>query len=133
MSTLKNEDTGKLILRLALGVMLILHGIHKVLHPESLGFISGMLANYGLPSFVGWGVYIGEVVAPIMIILGFHTRTGALLAVINMLFAFVLVHTSELFSLTKMGGWSLELQGFFLFTALALVFLGSGRHAIKPD
>ncbi len=30
-----------------------------------------------------------------------------------------------------MGGWALELQGMFLFSAVALCFLGSGRYAMK--
>lgn len=133
MRLFRNEDIGKLVLRLALGLFLILHGIHKVMNPGSLGFISSLLANYDLPSFISYGVYIGEVVAPLMIILGFHMRTGALLVVINMCFAFMLAHTGEFFTFNKMGAWTLELQGFYIFTALALMFLGSGRHAMKPD
>jgi putative oxidoreductase len=53
--------------------------------------------------------------------------------VVNMVFAIVLVHSGELFLLTKNGGWQLELQGMFLFGALAIVFLGSGRMAVRPD
>ncbi len=52
---------------------------------------------------------------------------------LNMLFAIVLVHGGELFSLTKTGGWSLELQAFYLFCGVAILLLGSGRMAIKPD
>jgi putative oxidoreductase len=47
-----------------------------------------------------------------------------------MVFAIVLVHRSELFTIGKQGGWALELQGMFLFTALALVLIGPGRYAI---
>jgi putative oxidoreductase len=50
-----------------------------------------------------------------------------------MLFAFVLVHMTQLAQLTPEGGWMLELQGFFLFCGLALMFLGSGRIAVRPD
>ncbi len=31
------------------------------------------------------------------------------------------------------GGWRLELQAFYLLGALAVVLMGSGRFAIKPD
>ena len=51
----------------------------------------------------------------------------------NMLFAILLVHTGDILALTEHGGWRLELQGFYLFGALAIVFLGSGKYAIKPD
>ena len=50
-----------------------------------------------------------------------------------MVVAIYLAHMGELFSLTSSGGWALELQGMFLFGALAMMFLGSGRTAIKPD
>ena len=51
----------------------------------------------------------------------------------NMVFAIVLVHTGELFMLTQHGGWALELQGLYLFGALAILFLGSGSMALKRD
>ena len=68
-----------------------------------------------------------------MIIAGVYSRYGAMIVVINMLFAVFLMHSGDLFGLTEHGGWRLELQGFYLFGALAIMFLGSGRQAIKPD
>ena len=47
-----------------------------------------------------------------------------------MVVAIGLVHVAELFTLGKQGGWALELQGMFLFAALALVFLGAGRYSL---
>jgi len=126
---MQNADVGKLILRLALGVMILLHGIFKLQH--GVGGIAGMLQGAGLPGFLAYGVFIGEVVAPIMIIIGYHTRVGAALIVGNMLVALFLAHMGQLFSLTSQGGWALELQGFYLFTAAALFFLGAGRYAMK--
>jgi putative oxidoreductase len=43
------------------------------------------------------------------------------------------MHSGDLFSLTEHGGWRLELQGFYLFCGLAVMLLGSGRLAVKPD
>lgn len=48
-----------------------------------------------------------------------------------MLFAFVLVHHAELFTLSKTGGWALELQGMYLFTAIAVALLGPGRFSLN--
>ncbi|KAA1174189.1 DoxX family protein [Marinobacter salinexigens] len=126
---LENADLGKLIIRLSLGGLMLFHGIAKLLH--GVGFIEGQLASHGLPAFLAYGVYIGEVIAPLMIILGYQTRIGALLIVFNMLVAIVLVHSHQLLTLGSSGGWALELQGFFLFTALAVVFLGPGRYKLK--
>jgi putative oxidoreductase len=35
--------------------------------------------------------------------------------------------------LTEHGGWAVELQMFYLLSALAVVFLGSGKLAFKQD
>ena len=128
-----NDDAGKLVLRLTVAGLMLFHGVAKIMHPGSLDFIGGMLAGYGLPSVLAYGVYVGEVVAPLMVIVGYKARLGALLMAINMLFATVLAHTGDLLSLSEHGGWSVELQMFFLLTAVAVVFLGSGRHAVKAD
>ncbi|MCC5812627.1 MAG: DoxX family protein [Ectothiorhodospiraceae bacterium] len=119
-----NDDVGKLILRLTLGILMLFHGIPKIL--GGVAGIKGMLAGAGLPEFIAYGVYVGEVLAPILIIIGFYARWGALLVVINMIFAIFLAHSHELFALNQHGAWALELQGFFLFTALALMFTGPG-------
>ncbi len=89
-----------------------------------------MLAGYGLPGFLAYGVYLGEVVGPILVIIGLFTRIGALLMVGNMLVAIALAHTSELFTIGQMGGWALETQGLFLFGSVAIALLGAGRLSI---
>ncbi|ERS86985.1 GntR family transcriptional regulator [Marinobacter sp. EVN1] len=126
---LDNADLGKLIVRLTLGGLLLFHGIAKLLN--GIGFIEGQLASHGLPTILAYGVYIGEVIAPLMVILGYQTRIGALIIVFNMIVAIALVHGHQLLTLSGNGGWALELQGFFLFTALALIFLGPGRYKLK--
>ncbi|GKW48674.1 DoxX family protein [Halomonas sp. NCCP-2165] len=133
LRALHNDALGKLILRLSVGVLMLLHGIGKLLNPGSLNWISDLLAGYGLPSFLAYGVLIGELIAPIMAIVGWQTRLAGLLMAGNMVVAIALVHTSELFLLNQNGGWQLELQGLFLFGAAALIFLGSGRLAVRPD
>lgn len=126
---LDNADLGKLILRLTLGSLLLFHGISKLF--SGVGFIEGLLASHGIPLIVAYGAFIGELVAPLMVILGYYTRIGALLIVFHMLVALALAHTHQLMTLSGSGGWALELQGFFLFSAVALVFLGPGRYKLK--
>lgn len=124
-----NDSTGKLILRLALGTLILLHGIAKLM--GGVGGLSGMVTAAGLPAFVTYGVYVGEVVAPILVLLGWYSRIGAALIAINMLFAIALAHRADLFVIGKMGGWALELQGMFLFTAIALALMGPGRFSLN--
>ncbi len=129
MSFLQNDAIGKLLLRLTLGLLMLPHGIAKLV--GGVGPIQGMLASAGLPEWLAFGVYVGEVVAPLMIIAGWYCGIGALLIVINMLFAIFLAHSHEIFMLTEHGGWAIELQAFFLFTAVVLIFTGPGRIGLN--
>lgn len=128
-----NADVGRLILRITVGGLMLFHGVAKILHPASLDFIAGMLTANNFPTFLVYGVFIGEVIAPIMVIAGYQARIGGLLIAVNMIFAILLVHTSDLFSLTEHGGSAVELQLFYLLTATAVMFLGSGKLAFKQD
>jgi len=124
---------GKLILRLTVGGLMLFHGVHKILHPESLNFISSSLEAAGLPTFLTYGVFVGEVLAPLLIIFGVLSRLGGLLIMINMIFAIALAHSADLLALTPNGGWRLELQAFYLLGGLAIFSMGSGRFALKRD
>ncbi|MBV7485999.1 DoxX family protein [Bordetella sp. BOR01] len=125
---IKSDDTGKLILRLSVGILVLMHGLMKL--SSGVGGISGMLSANGLPGFLAYGAYVGEVIGPLLVILGIYSRLGALFIVINMVAAILLAHTGQLSGLTQQGGWALELQGMFLFSALAVAFMGAGRFAL---
>lgn len=128
MSSSTSDDLGKLVLRLALGILVLLHGISKL--TNGIGGIENMLTAHGWPAFIAWGAYLGEVLGPVLLILGIYTRPAALVVLINMVAAIALAHSSQLFTLGKSGGWSLELQGMFLFGALAVILLGAGRYSL---
>lgn len=123
------DDAGKFIMRVVLGLLILLHGLSKI--SGGVDGIGSMLQSVGLPGFLAWGAYLGEVLGPILLIAGFYARIGALLIVINMLCAILLAHRPDLFALTAQGGWRLELQGMFLFTALGLFLTGPGRWSIN--
>lgn len=123
-----SDDLAKFLLRVTLAVLILFHGVAKIL--GGVGFITGMVAKFGLPPALGYFVYVGEVVAPLLMLLGIWTRPAALVVAINMVVAIMLVHTGELFSLTKTGGWALELQGLLLVSALTVALLGAGRYSI---
>ena len=128
-----SDSLGKLVLRLTLGIFLLFHGIAKIFNPDVLEFIKGQLTTQGLPSFFAYGVYLGEVIAPLLIIFGIFTRAGGLIIAGNMIVAIVLVHMGEIFYLGDSGGWALELQGFYLLCGLTVFLMGSGQYAVKPD
>ena len=123
-----NESTGKLILRVTLGVLILLHGISKL--TGGVDWLDGMLANAGLPGFLKYGVYVGEVLAPLAVIAGFYSRIGAWVIAVNMLFALGLAHGAELLALEN-GALKLEVQYMFFFSAIALALIGPGRYAVN--
>ena len=128
MNASTQQDLGKLVLRIVLSVLILLHGISKLRH--GLGAIEGMVTAHGLPAFVAYGVLVGEVLAPLLLLLGWISRVGAALVAVNMLFAFALAHMGQLARLNEQGGWALELQGMYLATAIAIALLGPGRYSL---
>jgi putative oxidoreductase len=124
----KSDDTGKLVLRVALGILILLHGIAKV--GKGVDGIGGMLASHGLPAALAYLIYVGEIIAPVLLIVGLFTRPAALIVAINMVVAIWLVHQKDIGALNSQGGWALELQGMFLFAALAISLFGGGRFAL---
>ena len=95
----RKNDTGLLILRLAVGTMMFLHGVGKLLH--GLADIQAMLRANGMPVFLSYGVLVGEVVAPLLIVVGFRTRVSAAIVVCNCLVAWYLAHRNAIFSLDR--------------------------------
>ena len=121
----RNADGGRLLLRLIIGLLILFHGTAKI--ATGPGQIMQMLQAHGLPGFLAWGVYLGEVVAPLLVIVGVWTRAAASVMAINMLVAIGLVHLGDVFKLSPQGGWALELQGLYLMGAVAIALLGAGR------
>lgn len=121
-------DLGKLILRLCVGGLMLFHGVHKLIH--GFGFIISKLKAIGLPELLVAGVPVGEVLAPLLIVLGVYSRPAALVQAFLMGMAIWLVHMGELDSLGPHGGYALELQAFYFFGAIAVALLGAGRYSI---
>ena len=121
-------DAGRLVLRLTVGLLILLHGISKI--RGGPGFILDVVESAGLPDPFGYLVYVGEVAAPLLVVLGLWTRVAALVIAINMVVAILLVHTGQLLQLTAEGGWALELQGLYLAVPIAIALLGAGRYSL---
>ena len=124
--SLQNTSLGLLILRISFGLMMLLHGIAKITHG-----IEGIKGMFGGASFIAYGVYVGEVLAPLLLIVGFRTKIAALLLAITMLVAILMSHAADIFTVGEHGSWGVELAGLYLFGALALFFTGGGNYALS--
>lgn len=123
-----SDDHGKLILRLMLGVLMLFHGIDKVI--GGIEGIAGRFDSIGLPGATAYLVYIGEVVAPIFVVLGYWTRIAAVIVAGNMVVAILIAHSGDFLTLTPNGGYGLELQLFYLLSSIAIIALGAGRYSV---
>ena len=72
-----SDDIGKLVLRLALGAILLFRGVYKVTH--GVEWIKPRLVQVGLPGLVAYGTYLAEVVSPLLLIVGYRVRLAALI------------------------------------------------------
>jgi len=122
------SDLGKLILRVTVGGLLLLHGMHKLLN--GIEPIKTMIAAHSVTEAIAYGVYLGEIVGPILVILGLFSRIGGALIVANMIMAVALAGMGGLTAFNAMGGYALELEVFYLVGGLSVMLLGAGRYSM---
>lgn len=125
-----HEDFGRLLLRLMVGGLMLFHGLHKLI--GGIDGIAGMLAAKGLPGFIAYGVLIGEVLCPILLILGVLTRPAALVLAFTMVVAWLLVGVGKTGSLDATGAWAIESMVYYFIAALVIAFIGAGRYSVAP-
>ena len=128
LESVLNEDIGKLILRFSIAALMLFHGFSKLFN--GIDGIKFLVTNAGLPEFVAYGVYMGEVVFPILIILGLFTRISSLFFALTIVFAIFLAHSSELFVLEETGGLLIELPLIYLLASISIMFIGAGKYSL---
>jgi putative oxidoreductase len=121
-------DVGKLVLRLTTGGLMLFHGVDKAIH--GLGHVRGDLAAAGFPAAMAYGAYVGEIVAPICIILGLWTRLAAVVYAGSIAFAVAIVHGRDFVRLAPTGAWAAELWIFYVACPLVVALLGPGRYSL---
>lgn len=122
-------DIGLLLLRTSIASTMLVYGITKLINGVS--FISDVLSDYGLPSFLSYGVYIGEILAPLLIIIGYRTKLAGLIFAINCLVAILMVQLPNFFSLNEFGGWYVGPIVIYFVFGLAMFYIGAGKIALS--
>ncbi|MBM65829.1 MAG: 1-pyrroline-5-carboxylate dehydrogenase [Myxococcales bacterium] len=116
-------DLGLLFLRVSVGAFMLLgHGWPKLANfaaksahfPDPLGVGSSLSLSLAI---------VGEVLAPLLIILGLFTRLATVPLIITMVVAAVMVHGGD--------PWAKkEFALLYALPAIALLFTGAGRHSL---
>lgn len=125
----EKKELGLLLQRVSIGFLILFHGIANL--STNYSFIKGLLKGVGISEFASYLVFVGEIVAPILIILGWRTRLASFVLAFNILAAILLAHLEDVLTLNQFGGWGIELQGLYLFGAIVIFLLGAGKYAVS--
>lgn len=122
------DDIGKLILRFAVAGTLLIHGAAKV--QGGIGFVEQMVNQAGLPALVAYGVYVGEVAAPLLVIAGLLTQPAALIMAFDVAMAVLLARRADIGKVSPGGAWAIEAEVLLILGSLAIACLGPGSFAL---
>lgn len=117
-----NIDLALLVTRVALGILMLTHGIPKIalLQADPVMFVDFM--GLGATTSLLLAIF-AEVICSVLIIVGLGTRFAAVPLIITMLVAVFMVHAADPFSIK-------ELALHYLLGYLILLVLGSGKYSI---
>ena len=123
LSTHGLHDAAQMGMRLAVGVIFIVHGFSKFGNP---GF-GGWISSIGIPAEMQIPIALAEFIPGILLLLGVLTRISASLISIVMLGAIFLVKGAS--SLTGEHGYELDL--ILLASCLVVIVAGPGRASLS--
>lgn len=128
MSTI---DLASLLLRFALGGMIVLHGLNKMKSKASLSGTGQWFASIGMRQAKkqALAAALTETICGVLILLGLITPFACAALISTMIVAIVVSHRSSGFFIFNEGqGW--EYCALIIFSALALATMGSGKYSI---
>ena len=130
------DDVGLLIARLALGIVILPHGLQKTLGLFGGAGFSGTMGFFtqqGLPPIIAFLVIMAESFGALGLIIGFLSRLGAFGLGLDMLGAIFMVHLPNGFFMNWFGtkqGEGFEYHLLVIGLAIALLIEGAGRFSL---
>ena len=115
-------DLASFILRLSLGLLMVGHGIPKMMKLMDGNMEFGDPIGIGVPASLTLTVF-AEVICSILIIIGLWTRLALIPLIITMVVAAFIVHSAD-----PLGVKEPSLM--YLFGYITLFLLGSGKYAV---
>lgn len=119
LTTLFNDPLT--ILRVWLGTAFIMHGLPGIFDLDYMAGHAGMMELYNIPipEFTAYLSKGGELLAGVLLLVGWWTRLGTMIIVINMLVATFIALRGDIF-----GDFQAEISFTYLLMALVLFFNG---------
>jgi putative oxidoreductase len=122
---------GALLLRVALGVMLIAHSVYLKAMVFTLAGTAQFFESIGLPGPLAYVVFAMEAVGGVLLILGVRTRIVAA-ALVPVLIGATWAHAGNGWLFTNSnGGWEYPL--FLVIATVVQALLGNGALAVSRD
>ena len=125
------KNFGLLILRIGLGILLIYHGLPKLIGGparwEHLGTAIGYLGIHFLPVFWGLMCALTETFGGILVIVGLAFRPACLLLVINLVVAAVFTYKVS----GSFGDATHAIEDAIMFAGL--LFIGPGTYSVEKS
>lgn len=130
----KTVDLALLVLRLALGITMVMHGAQKVglIGDGSIQSTVDGMAKGGIPAVLAYCSIAAELLGGIALIVGFLGRLAALAVLINMCVAIFKVHFAHGFFLGK-DGMPNGYEFTFVLATMALALLLTGMGSLSVD
>jgi putative oxidoreductase len=126
----KTAPYSALLLRVAMGILFILHGAYLKIFVFTMAGTGQYFESLGLPGWFGWVVMLYETIGGVALILGVYARWVALFLGIHLLFAAYFGHAGNSWAFTNPGG-GYEYPVFWAIACFALTLLGDGAYALK--
>lgn len=123
-------DLGRLIARISLAFLMLPHGIVKLPFFHGLVNVQATLTEAGLPISLAILAPIFEILAPLMLVIGWRVRVASIIVIGTMLFALAATVGFNLFALDAVGGFKGEKALMYISLALVVLFLGAGKYSI---
>lgn len=124
----QNKDIGVLLLRLFIGIRLIYGVIDNVISWEKMKEFEGFLAQFSFPFPIASAVVsvYAQLIAGLMILVGWKIRWAAILMIINFLVAIFMVHRTQTFE-------QMTPALAMLFSSLLFLFYGAGKYGVDKN
>ena len=127
-TSFSNADLAALVLRVAMGILFVVHGGMKLFIFTPAG-TAAYFASLGLPGPLAYLVIAAELLGGLALIAGFWSRWVAL-ALLPIMLGALNVHLGSGFIFSnKGGGW--EFPAFWAAALVAQALLGDGAFALK--
>ena len=126
--SLSAHEKAALLTRLALGIILLAHGLLKIMVFGIDGTV-GFFGSMGLPAIAAYLTIFGEIAGGVAILAGLYTRLAAILS-LPILAGAVWAHMGNgwVFS-NEGGGW--EFPALLVVLAIIVALQGNGKVAIR--